>query len=246
MQDPYDPTDSHKMNNFTKSSNKRIKIADSYQKRYEKIRFIDTPLRTDLRSFIKNIVDEKDSDRILDIIEEVAATEVGDSLFNKLVDNLCSFFEDEEGTKKVVGQILFFKTKPCKNGINCDKISDCVFIHDISKEVVVNHIPAPQHDELMIYCSQFGKISNMKRMNSQKLLVIFENVDDALKFIKSREPVLDNKYIKKFFNKVGSNLNSILAEQEQLIQQVFDNGDKKIALKMKIGLKKLKDAILEI
>lgn len=246
MQHSNDPPSSDNSAEVSKFSNKRINFGDSQKKAQENIRFIDTPLQCNLKYYISQIVDGKDYEKILEIVEEVAEIEIGDSLYNKLVEKLRSFHEDEESTTKLVGQILFYKSRPCKNAINCEQISECVFIHDSSKEVVVNHIDSPDCD-LQGYFSGFGHITSIKRIGRRKYLVTFRNESDAIKFMKDRDPVLGKNYITKFFNKKSSNYNSLIAEQENLIQKIYDQGNnKKIAVKMTICIKKLKNAISDI
>ncbi|KRH93204.1 hypothetical protein M153_13040001955 [Pseudoloma neurophilia] len=250
---PYNPgyclvneKDDHKFRNIqSRSQNKRLKSTDTSGKGQENIRYLDTPLNHNLVTYIKNIVPNEHFNDIHKTIEEIAENEVGDSLFNNLVESLQSYFADEEESKKIAGQILFYKSRPCKMGHNCENIQNCVFTHDINREVIVNHVPQALSDKLEEYCIKYGQITHIKALHSHKFLIIFEEDTSALEFIRDRNPVLNDNSIKKFFNKKRVNLNNILNEHELLIQNIFDHGNKKTALKLRENLKKLKEMIHE-
>lgn len=242
----YDPLGSDKSSDFVKVPNKRIRVSDTARKPQENQTFIDTPLSESFKKYIRKIINKEDVDSLIVIIENVAEIFVGSDLYKTLLEKLSPVYEDESEAKKIVGKILFYKTKQCKMGINCENITDCVFIHDISKEVVINHVPLHLSEKLEKHCSNFGTVTTIKKMNPHKYLVVFENENDALEFIKDRETILGDDQIKKFFNRKRSNLNSLMAEQDELVKSLFEQGNKKLAIKMRIGLKKIRDTISEM
>lgn len=236
----YDPfnSDSQKI-----TERKRFKLNP---KKQENIKFLETPLSLDLKNYISKILEKNENlEEIIKIIENIAEKNIGNNLYEKLIENLNSFFDEESETKKIVGKILFYKSKSCKLGINCENISECVFDHDISNEVIVNKVPENISINLQEYCSNFGEIKKIKILNKQKFLVIFKNQIDALSFIKDRNFILDDENIKKFFNKKRSNLNLLFYDQEKIINSLFETEEKKIALKLRLIHNKIKNVVFE-
>lgn len=238
-EDFYDPLYSEEQN-----PKKRFKTQETTKKNQDVLSFIVTPLSSRFKQYISSLVEKTDSDEAISIIEEVAESNVGPQLFDSLIDKLQAVIQEKDELTSFVKKILFFESRPCKSGINCENFTkNCVFSHDICKEVVLNHVKSSTAEEIKNYCATFGPVKKIKRMNLQKHLVVYEKAEDALNLIKSRDPVLNDPKIKKFFNKKTSNFNSLIAEQEALIQSV---NDPKIATKLKINLKKFKDLISEI
>lgn len=220
---------------------KRIKQTSQVKKTTSNLTYLETPLSQELKEFIRTIVQNDNLDKIICTVENVSENYVGIELFNQLNYELQSFLGDE--TKKIVNKILFFRTRPCKAGIYCGDLHNCIFMHDINKEVIINRVPKNAAKQLYDYCAKYGAIDSFRQLNPQKFLVEFNNQNDALEFIKDKKQVLADENIKKFFNKKDTNIFLLINEQEDLIDSLLEKKDK-IGVKMKISLHKMKEFLL--
>lgn len=221
---------------------KRVKLNKAKKDIFETMTYIETPISENLQNFIKQEVSEK-YDEVFPIIEELCESLVGTELYEKLNERLLPILNDE--TKKFVGKVLFYRKRPCKKGNNCENMGNCIFIHDISDEVIFNRVPPHIADsrELEKYAQHFGKIKFIKRLNPQKFLFIYETTQGALECIRDKSPVLDDETIKKFFNKKRNDIKDLFKEQDDLFLILFNKGEKKMAIKLKNIQNRMKEAI---
>ncbi|KAG5858685.1 hypothetical protein KMI_12g18480 [Encephalitozoon hellem] len=95
-----------------------------------------------------------------------------------------------------------------------------------NNEVVFNKVNESRHnpEDLKAYAARFGKITNFKRLNPEKYLVVFEDPESASELVKSSEPVLEDPGIKKFYNVIDNlvkvELKKLFEEQETIIDKM--------------------------
>lgn len=131
----------------------------------------------------------------------------------------------KDNTKAFVDKLFMFRKRMCREASNCTK-PFCLFAHNENEivmgnkkssaidystskkfkidnnEVILNRVDESLHsiDDLKDYSSRSGKVTNIRRLNRGKFLVIFENPDCARKLVESQDYILNDPEIKKFFN----------------------------------------------
>lgn len=95
-----------------------------------------------------------------------------------------------------------------------------------NSEVIFNKVDESRHspDDLRDYAGRFGNVVNLRRLNAEKYLVVFETHECADRLVKSQEPVLGDEGIKKFYN-VMENLvkvefRKLFEEQEAIVEKM--------------------------
>ncbi|ELA46405.1 hypothetical protein VCUG_02083 [Vavraia culicis subsp. floridensis] len=221
---------------------KRVKPNKPRKSVLDNTSYVETPLSTDLKNFIKNETGDQ-YEKMLPVIEKLCAEQVGSDLYEKLNEELQQYLNDE--TKKFVGRLLFYKKRACRDGNRCDNPESCIFVHDVADEVIFNRVPSAFSDPSVLekYAQEYGNVLSIKMLNQQKYLVKYDNVQSALQCIRDKTPVLGNKDIKKFFNRKRTDVKDLFREQDELLMALFDKGEKKIALRLKSVQNKIKEAV---
>lgn len=118
-----------------------------------------------------------------------------------------------------------------------------------SHQVILNRVDSMRHSEsdLIKYVSQFGEIDSFKKLNDIKWLFIFKNTDSARDLVNSRDIILDDTNIKKYYNVMENmkkfELNNLLDKQEDIINRLClnENPDveelKRVFLRIKVLIK---------
>lgn len=222
---------------------KRVRYAGTRKSVLETTTYVETPLSDGLRGMIGDELARCNVDGgLIGDIEGVCDVCVGTELYNRLIELLQPHLHDD--TKRVVGRILLFKKKMCKNGNGCENIEKCIFVHNIANDVILNRITEDIGEEqIRKYAEEYGTVSLIRPINAGKYLVRYECISSAIKCIKDGRPVLGSDKIKKFFNRRKVSSTALFREQDVLLMRLFNDGHKKLALQLKNTQNKIKEYI---
>ncbi|ELQ74108.1 hypothetical protein THOM_2971 [Trachipleistophora hominis] len=221
---------------------KRIKPNKTRKSVLDNISYIETPISTDLKNFIMEETG-KHYEKVLPVIERLCTDHVGTDLYERLNNELLPFLGED--TKKFVGRLLFYKKRSCRDGNRCQNLKNCIFIHDVSDEVIFNRVPSAFSDPHVLekYAKEYGNVFSIKMLNQQKFLVKYDSVQSALQCINDQAPVLGNKEIKKFFNRRRVDVKDLFREHDELLIALFAKGEKKFAMRLKNVSNRIKEAL---
>ncbi|EJW03923.1 hypothetical protein EDEG_01779 [Edhazardia aedis USNM 41457] len=100
-------------------------------------------------------------------------------------------------------------------------------------EVIFNRVPE-QFDfrQIREYASKFGTVKEVKSLKEDKFLIKFRHADDAKNLVLSKDIVLGDPQIKKFFNKycrrtTEEDLIDLFDQQGDYLQKLIATGDNK-------------------
>lgn len=205
---------------------------------------IKLPLAPQQVNMIKKTLTEGYTfDEALKIIKSTINSTEPEKLYKTVFENLEPLFQEK--TKTIVGMLFLYKKKMCRNGNSCLNKDKCIFLHENeiqtkrlsteestrkrfkqdNNEVVFNKVPVKLANESFIenYASNFGSVSSIKKLNEGKYLIIFDDSDSAQSLISSKDPVMGDSNITKFFNVILNakqnelNIDEIFEEQNNLL-----------------------------
>lgn len=186
----------------------------------------------------------------------------------------------KENTKAFVDKLFMFRKKMCKDGENCARPL-CLFAHNDeelsgvkksvaqdstasysvkrtkteSTEIIIDDFDELKYtfNNLRDYLLSFGKISSLRRISKNRYVVTFDEQESALDMISSKESVMGDSTIKKFFNlnlSIDQNKKIDLAvlfeEQKRLMDKLNDYFDPSILEKLDTVMLKIRSIVLPI
>ncbi|RVD92185.1 hypothetical protein TUBRATIS_13140 [Tubulinosema ratisbonensis] len=208
---------------------------------------IKFPLAPQQTNIIKNnLIEEYTLEDAIRIIKETVDEVKPEDLYLKLGEALQPLFREK--TKNIVSMLFMFKKKMCRNGENCLIKDKCIFMHESenekkgkrlltvdenpkkrinqeNNEVIFNKVPSSLANEVLIenYASKFGSVTSIKKLNEGKYLIIFDDCNCARELVYSKDPVLGDSSITKFFNVLLNNkqnelnITDLFEEQNELL-----------------------------
>lgn len=223
-------------------------IGNFVYKTEERKDILRAPLSDGHKSIIYAAIEDKNvAEDVINIIEHTVRSSESDNKFDLIVDALNPLIQSK--AKLIVGKLYIYKRRPCKFNNRC-KDDNCIFVHDKdknlqkrkmddftikrtktfenskTKEVIFNKVDLNKHTEKDIkeYASKFGNVVHIKKLNDCKWVIVFEDDESAQSLVDSRDPVLDDINIKKYFNIIENlkrfELVNLLEKQESLINQL--------------------------
>lgn len=226
------------------------------------------PLSEGHKSVIYTAVEDKNvAEDVINIIEHTIRSSESDNKFDIIVEALNPLIQNK--AKLIVGKLYIYKRRPCKFNNKC-KEENCIFVHDKdknlkkrkvdesiikrvktfdssrTKEVIFNRVDINKYNENDIreYANKFGNVVNLKKLNDSKWVIVFEDEESAKKLVDSRDLVLGDSNIKKYYNIIENlkrfELVNLIEKQEGLINQL--NNDS-VTNELKRNLYKIKTLI---
>lgn len=244
----------------------------------EKKDILRAPLQSGQCEIIYDNIDDRGmAEDVINIIEHTITSSDELNKFNLIVEALSPLIQDK--AKLIVSKLYLYKRRPCKFGNTC-KEPKCIFIHDKDKiktsdnkrrietegskrykkeadvlnnrEVIINRVDALKHTEsdVVNYISQYGEIESYKKLNDMKWLILFRDSEAGKDFVNSRDAVIGDSSIKKYFNIVENmkkyELNSLIDKQEEILNKSeLSNSDleemRRLLVRMKTLVKEIED-----
>lgn len=229
---------------------------NNMHKTEDKKDILRAPLIDGQKSIIyREIEDSGVADDVINIIEYTISSSDEVNKFNIIVEALSPLIQDK--AKLIVSKLYLYKRRPCKFNNECkdkkcifthdkDKIlktPDNKRKTDSestkrpktesestqNREVIVNRVDSSKfgEDDVLGYLSTFGEIESIKKLNDIKWLITFKEISEAKNFVSSRDPILGDNSIKKYFNSMENmkkyELNSLFDKQEEILKQITSN-----------------------
>ncbi|KAF9762945.1 hypothetical protein NGRA_1638 [Nosema granulosis] len=255
-----------------------MNLDNTMHKNEERKDVLRVPLVEGQREIIYNEIDDNGiADDVINIIEYTISSSNDANKFNIIVEALSPLIQDK--AKLIVSKLYLFKRRPCKFNNNCkdpkcifihdnDKIfrnqdnkrkvepeeakrSRCDVGSHRSQEVILNRVDGSKHSEadLIDGVSRFGEIESVKKLNDIKWLIVFKDSESAKNLVNSRDVILGDGNIKKYYNVMENmkkyELNSLLDKQEDIINRlnITNNPDveelKRIISRVKVLVKEV-------
>lgn len=231
---------------------------NNMHKNDERKDILRVPLIDGQKDIIYNEIDDKGvADDVINIIEYTISSSDDSNKFNIIVEALSPLIQDK--AKLIVSKLYLYKRRPCKFNNSCkdqkcifvhdkDKINkNQDFKRKVepeevkrprndtqshrSQEVILNRVDSMRHSEsdLIKYISQFGEIESFKKLNDIKWLFVFKDPECARDLVSSRDVILDDSNIKKYYNVMENmkkfELNNLLDKQEEIINRLSQNSN---------------------
>ncbi|WUR02249.1 zinc finger C3H domain-containing protein [Vairimorpha necatrix] len=244
-----------------------------FNKFEERKDILKTPLLDGQKNIVYSMIDDINvAEDVINIIEHTIKSSNKDIKFDLIVDALSPLIQEK--ARQIVGKLYIYKRRPCKYNNNC-KDEKCIYTHDKdhlenktgnkkrkidelirktnlentkSKEVIFNKVDPRKHseDDIRLYAAEFGTLASLKKLNETKWLLTFEDEATAKLIVESRNHVMGDENIKKYFNLLENlkkhELQSLIEKTESLLNKLDKNN---ISDEIKRNFIKIKQLIKE-
>lgn len=201
--------------------------------------YLRLPLPEGLKILITRECDKLDVSSA-EVISQISSALTESNIPQALSINLMPLLK--ENTHKFITKLMMYRKKACRDGRMCKRGNLCIFSHESYKrppttnmgvddtEVIFNRVPIDLCDIQGVrdYAMQYGLVSDVKALKDNKFLIKYSSHEEARSLINSKEPVMGDFSIKKFFNKARTeDLDDLFDQHEDVLRKLGDtNVDK--------------------
>lgn len=197
--------------------------------------YLRDPLPEGLKVLISRECDKINLDPS-SIFPLITSSSPSSDVYASLTNSLTPFFK--ENTPKFITKLLMYKKKACRDGKACKRGNLCIFSHNTLKrnspsnagiddtEVIFNRVPIDLCDIQTVknYAGQYGIICDVKALKDDKFLIKYSTYEEARSLVNSKEPVMGDYAIKKFFNKARTeDLNDLFDQHDDVLKKLSDS-----------------------